>query len=49
MPKKTIKMKPKKTRSKIKSIHVGRVWTIVTLRQRTKQLNKQMKRALGTI
>lgn len=48
MPKKTIKMKPKETRSKIKSIHVGLVWTIVTLRLTTKQLNKQMQRALGT-
>jgi len=47
MPKKTIKMKPRKTRSKIKSIHVGRVWTIVTLRIKTKQLNKQTKKALG--
>ena len=47
MSKKTIKMMPRTTRREIKSIHVGRVWTIVTLRIRTKQLNKQTKRALG--
>jgi hypothetical protein len=46
MAKKTIKMKPRKTRSKIKSIHVGPVWTTITLRIKTKQLNKQTKRAL---
>jgi hypothetical protein len=46
MAKKTIKMKPRKTRSKIKSIHVGPVWTTITLRIKTKQLNKQTQRAL---
>jgi hypothetical protein len=36
---KSIRMHPRKTRSKIKSLHVGPVWTLITLRIKTKQLN----------
>jgi hypothetical protein len=45
--KKSIKMRPRKTRSKIKSVHVGPVWTLITLRIKTKQLNHQTAKALG--
>jgi len=47
MAKKFIKMKPRRTRGKIRSIHVGPVWTNITIRIKTRQLNKQTKRALG--
>ncbi len=44
---KTFKMKPKKGRSKINSIHIGPVWTVITLRIKTKLLNRRTKKVLG--
>ena len=45
--KKSSKMHPRVTRSKIKSIHIGPVWTLITLRIKTKRLNHQTAKALG--
>jgi len=35
------------THSKINHIHVGRVWTNISLRISTERLNKQTMKALG--